>query len=231
MSSRLISRLALGGLFSVALGVTAASADVVNFTVNWPTASSYSGNAILFPLFNSNLGTLTGVSVTMSSSVDYTGSTLQNTGLSALNGNIKEDTLITGSGLPTEIANLTNDPAVSYTYGSIAAGATVNFPGSGSAIATDSSSFTATAGQLADFKLAGGGNDTIDLTSSAGATSHLNSNTYLLNAVSSITGEYQVVYTYTPANQPPPIPEPLSMALLGTGVLGIGAAYRRRQRG
>jgi hypothetical protein len=230
MSSRLISRLALGGLFSVGLGAAAASAATVDFTVNWPGASSYSGSAVLFPLFNSNLGTLTGVSVTMASSVDYTGSTLMNTGSTTLSGNIKEDTLITGSGLPIEIANLTNDPAVSYTYGSIGAGATVNFPGSGPSVATDSSSFTATSGQLTDFQIAGGGNDTIDLSSSAGATSHLNSNTYLLNAVSEITGDYQIVYTYTPPG-PPPIPEPLSMALLGTGVLGIGAAYRRRQRG
>ncbi len=215
----------------MSLGVAAASADTLPFTVNWPAASSYSGSAVLFPLFNSNLGTLTGVSVTMKSSVNYTGSTLKNTGSVSLSGSIAEDTFLSGSGLPAEVAALTNDPTLSYSYGSIAAGATVNFPGSGSALATDSASFTATAGQLADFKVAGGGNDTIDLTSSAGSTSHLSSNTYILNAIATINGEYDVTYTYTPANQPPPIPEPFSMALLGTGILGIGAAYRRRQRG
>ena len=39
-----------------------------------------------------------------------------------------------------------------------------------------------------------------------------------------------ITYDYTPA-VPPPVPEPMSITLLGTGLLGLGAISRHRRRG
>jgi hypothetical protein len=220
----LVSILALFALVFTAF--TAAHATTIVETASIPYTGTDWSNSLSFGLFNSSLGTLTGVTLVLTSDLS-TVITVTNGDTSPSTGSAYTYvvTTVTGSGIT--IAPLTNvsppTPAgiwsTAYNY-SLAAGAN-STSGTLTGTATSNNSYTS---GLSAFTGVG------DLTLPASVVAH----TALYNTGGNST-ESQVTnadlygtltYTYTPA----PVPLPSALLLLGPGLFGL-AGLRRKFKG
>ena len=211
------------------LAGASAQAAVISFTDSYANVKTeLNGEQLRVDLFDSSLGTLTGVSVSFSAAVNSAG-TVTNNGAGPEDFTVQ--TLVqsydgTGVSLPTPLGNVAamNPFSVinAQSYTALASGASDTFgPGGASSGVLDL--FT---GYDASFIGAGDfGYDftTLILTTFAGGGGNIGADieTYT-------DGTLTVEYTYTAA--PTPVPEPGSLLLMGLGLVGLAGIGRKKWR-
>ncbi len=205
------------------------------------------------PQFNSSLGTLTSVTITVEASGVTDFVSLTNMSSSATQFVASEDTGVwlndlNNSTIDTNLLGPTSSSAAdlytttpgSYTYnihgainGETGGTNLAKYPGPGNSTSegpyypTDTESVSTTnPTYLAQF-VGGGDLDLVVSTKSAGgyfATGGANIDTVETNEAGA---EVKVTYDYTPRNTPP-VPEPGTLTLFGTGLLGLAGLLRRK---
>lgn len=204
-----------------------------------PTPTEIVGGTLLFPLFDSNLGTLTSAQVTVrAESRIKAGSTLTNNATSAQTFRVRQDVQFTiidttapGGALDIALQSLTLIPSTGLVLIS-------NLPGVGSAplntipfgpfTNTANGNLVAAVGSLSPFQTAGGGThafstDTLTITTFVGGGGNIRANFITDGFV-----EFDILYAYV--DVPHDAPEPMSLALMGVGLAGLGVANLARRR-
>jgi hypothetical protein len=216
-----LKKLSLAACAAIALlAVPAYAGTITNFTANVTQAAFVNGNlSLTLPGFDSSLGTLTGATLQLDV---FTGPQFEVLNLGNVAGTGTGSTVITYTVTGPGVAGLVAS-ASSGTQTVAVSGSFLDLASSSPALA-----FLNPLTTLADLAaLIGPGTinfnvsemqTTTGTTDTAGAT-------LAFGGTASANLALAMVYTYTAAD---PIPEPVSMALLGTGLIGLTAIRRRR---
>jgi hypothetical protein len=236
---------------TVSLAVTTAAADLAftspavagteSFSAYYPSSSTFAttpwdgSETVSLPLFNSGLGTLTGVTVELLETVQTYGS-VQNTALTA-----GHTATIGHNGYGSAVeggvfANGTSLPITSTAGAIVTAGATVVSltkntkltPGQTITFGSSTSPVTHTAHSTSSVMnvshYVGVGSTTFLLYANATTTGGFSGGNLSITQHTVVQGEVLITYDYNT------VPEPASMAVLGTGVVALGATRHRKGR-
>jgi hypothetical protein len=213
-------RLALLGLALAALAVAPkADAAFETFSHTTPTATVPFTDSFTLPKFDTSLGTLTGITITLSTSVTAEVDIFNATGSPAAFTNATATIPVTLTS-PTETVSTTT---TATTPTGIAAPGFSAFPGLTS---NTSSTVTVALANFGQYEGVGGGSASYSAAFSGGSYSGSSIPGVFFGGTATAGGITSITYTYSPAA----IPEPASMAMVVIGLGGVFAARRYRRR-
>lgn len=241
MKRLLAATLALGAVLGAS---SAQAATTTTQSVQWgPGPTDFSGSANSFALFDSNIGTLQ--SVTISISYGYNSSlkisatspskgsaktesaagfTSSNSSISnAIIGILNEQSVTIGSSTLNKAAFDLNGGSTSYDF-TATTGGSETVPSN--ALTSNIGPVTnSTAAYLTAFSTPGGGNFNVLFNTVTGTDVSATGGNATASQTTTATGTMSLYYTYSTNT----VPEPASLALLGVGIVGLGVARRRRK--
>lgn len=202
-----------------------------------PIPTEINGGTALFPLFDSNIGNLTGATITLTAeSRIRTGSTLTNNAPQTQSFSVRQDSLfsvvdstVPGGAIDIAIQAVSLIPTtglVQFNNVPGMAGAPANTIPFGPVTNTDTANLIVA---LAALQAAGGGThtltvDTLTTTTFVGGGGNISAN-FLTEGLFELAIRYE--YIGIPRND---TPEPLTLGLLGVGIAGLGIAKMVRRR-